>query len=283
MTALGWTLLPDTIQNVPLFIVLGSMAALLISGAKGGFGGSVGLLSVPMMIYACGGAASAESARLAAGIMLPVLIACDMVAMASWWRQWAWRPVWLMLPGAIVGMAAGGAAFAAFAKMEAGGQAKAANAVLMMGIGVIALGFVAIQAVRMLRTRPLAFRPVFWQGTCFGLAAGFTSTLAHAAGPITTMYLLPQRMPKAQYVATTVLYYWMGNLMKLGVYIPMRRLDRTSLAASLIFMPAVVVGTLMGVVLHRRIGQRSFDMIVYALLSLAGLKLILDSAGVLWA
>jgi hypothetical protein len=282
MEILAVSFIPDTVPSPWLFLLLGSLATLLVSAGKGGFGGSIGLLSTPMMIYACGGAASTDAAKLAIGTMLPLLIACDFVAVFKWWGKWSWRPVALMLPGVVLGIAAGGVALDAFRRLEAARQEKTANAILMLSIGIIAVLFVAVQAWRMTRRQPPAFRPVLWQGSCFGAAAGFTSTLSHAAGPITAIYLLPQQMPRGQYVATSVLYYWIGNALKLGVYIPLRRLDGTSLAASLVFLPAVLAGTLLGVFLHHRTGKRSFDAIVYGLLLLAGAKLLIDSLPQVW-
>ena len=282
MDILSVSFIPSTVPSPAVFLVLGSLSALLVSAGKGGFGGSVGLLSTPMMIYACGGAGSEGAGKLATGIMLPLLIACDCVAGVKWWGRWTWRPVALMLPGVVLGIAVGGVALDAFRRLEAAGQEKTANAILMLSIGVIALLFVAIQVWRMTRKRPPAFRPVLWQGTCFGLAAGVTSTIGHAAGPITAMYLLPQQMPKGRYVATTVLYYWIGNALKLGVFIPLGRLDATSFTASLAFLPAVVAGTLLGIFLHHRTGKRSFDFIVYGLLLLARVKLLMDSLPQLW-
>jgi hypothetical protein len=271
----AWTLLPEGIDPLA-FLLLGGLAALLVSAAKAGFGGSVGLLSAPMMIYACG-----RDVKLATGLMLPLLMAADQVAVVSWWRQWDWRTVRLLLGGAVVGVAGGGAALAWLEHLERTGAKQAANAWLMLAIGAIALGFVALQALRALRTRPLPFRPVLWQGTCFGAAAGLTSTLAHAAGPVTAMYLLPQRPPKHVYAASTVLYYWIGNALKLPVYLYLGRLDARAARAAAVLMPAVVAGTLLGLFCHRRLGQRQFNVVVYALLALTGVHLIVESVGIL--
>ena len=76
----------DVVKNltdVGTFLVLGVVAALLIGVAKAGFGGGIAILSGPLMIYACG-----ERARLAFGIMLPILMTCDVVAVFIWRRQW---------------------------------------------------------------------------------------------------------------------------------------------------------------------------------------------------
>ncbi len=277
MTMIGWAILPAEVGSLPAFLVLGCLAAMLVSVAKGGFGGSIGLLAGPIMIYACGG-----NARFALGLMLPLLIACDQVSLASWWRKWNLRSVLLLLPGAVVGIALGTAALWGFGQLDSGGQKQATNAWIQMGMGAIALGFVVLQAIRSLRTKPAAFRPVFWQGALIGTTAGFTSTLAHAAGPIVTMYMLPQRMPKGRYVATTVLYYWIGNLMKLPSYIALGLLGADSLRAAGVLAPAVVAGTLLGIFLHRRLGKRPFTGIVYVLLTLAGADLIRKAVTILW-
>jgi len=201
------------------------------------------------------------------------------VAIVSWWRKWNLRPVLLLLPGAVAGIALGTSALWGFRRLDADNQIT--NAWIQMGMGVIALGFVVLQAIRSLRSRPLAFRPVFWQGTLVGATAGFTSTLAHAAGPVVTMYMLPQRMPKGRYVATTVLYYWIGNLMKLPPYIALGLVNGSSLRAAGTLVPAVVAGTLLGIFLHKRIGDRSFTRIVYVLLALAGADLIRKAVTIL--
>ena len=85
-----------------------------------------------------------------------------------------------------------------------------------------------------------------------------TSTLAHAAGPIATMYLLPQQMPKGTYVATTVLFFAIVNQVKLIPYIALGLINTATLGAGLVLLPAVVVGAVLGLVLHGRIPQRQF-------------------------
>ncbi len=279
MAVLGFLLIPETIDNPLVFVVLGSISAILVSMAKAGFGGSIGILSFPLMLYACGG-----RAYLAAGVMLPLLIACDLVAVVSWWGKWSARPVRLLLPGALVGIAAGGVALWALRQFAgaATAQADRANAALTLAIGAIAILFVLLRGLRSLRGSPAAFRPVLWQGTLFGAAGGFTSTLAHAAGPIITMYMLPQQLGKGTYVASTVLYYWINNLIKLLPYFLLGMINTETLGAGMVLLPAVLGGTLLGLALHHRVGQRHFNGIVYALLTLAGIHLCVKGIEKLW-
>jgi hypothetical protein len=269
MDVLGWSLLPAEVGNVYLFLILGSLSALLVSMAKAGFGGSIGVLSFPVMVYAFGG-----NALLAAGTQLPLLIACDLVAVASWWGKWSFRTVWPLFPGATGGVLIGWAILWWLTSMEgqAGGAAatQKANAILSAIVGMIALGFVVLQAARSWSSNPPAFRPVFWQSMIAGGTAGAASTLAHAAGPITTMYLLPQRMPKGTFVASTVLYYTVFNQAKLIPYFALGLINLKTAGASLALLPAVIVGTLLGLFLHNRVAERQFTAVVYVLLTLAG-------------
>jgi hypothetical protein len=276
---LAWSFLPDGSANAAVFLLLGSASSMFMSIAKAGFGGSIGILSFPLMVYACGG-----NAILAAGIMLPLLIVCDYVAIVPWRGKWNLRAVALLLPGAAVGVAMGWAALWAFKQLGGAGSGEAtANACLTLSVGIIALLFVVLQTLAVIRSRPLAFRPVFWQGTCIGTAAGLTSTLAHAAGPIVSMYMLPQGMQKGQFVASTVLYYWIGNQLKVVPYVALGMLSAGTLGPSLALLPAVVAGTFAGLILHRHVAQRSFTGIVYVLLALAGAHMVVTAVAKLAA
>ena len=273
---LAASFLPPELPGALTFLLVGGVSAMLFSLAKTGFGGSVGLLAVPVMTYACGG-----NAKLATGIMLPLLIAADYVALVSWWRKWNARTVAMLLPGVVVGIAVGWGLLWGLQRVGSDGD-RVTNAGMMLGIGAISLGFVVLQLFRLLGRRTLAFRPVAWQGLCAGGAAGFTSTLAHAAGPITTMYLLPQKMPKGRFVATTALFYWINNQLKLVPYFALGLIHTGSMKASAALVPAMIAGALLGLFLHRRIGQKSFTGIVYVLLAGAGVDLIRKGATILW-
>ena len=277
MCILGWSPITPPADNLWAFLLLGTLSVLLVGAAKTGFGGSIGLLSVPIMVLACAG-----DARRATGIMLPLLILCDYVGMVKWRRQWDTRVVVLLLPGTLVGIAAGGTMLGAMRQISRGGSNDPANAALKLGIGLIALGFVALRGLGALRRRTGVLEPTLWHGTGAGLAAGVTSTFAHAAGPIISIYMLAQEMPKKRYVASTVLYYWIGNQLKLVPYFLLGMIDTSSLGASAVLAPAVVAGALLGVVLHRRVGQRQFAGIVYALLLLAGVHLCWQAGKALW-
>jgi hypothetical protein len=260
------------IGNVWLFLALGSLSAMLVSCAKAGFGGSIGILSMPIMVYACQG-----RTELALGVMLPILVACDQFSIVPWFGKWDRRIVLLLVPGLVAGVAIGSAALFGITRLNLSAHGHTGDAILTLGIGVIALGFVGIQVYRSVHPRPLPFRPVLWQGSAVGALAGFTSTLAHGAGPIVTMYMLPQNLAKEKFVASTVLYYWIGNLIKLPPYYWLGMLDGRVFLLSLTLVPAVGAGVALGIFLHKRVGQKQFTGAVYVLLALAGTQLVISA------
>lgn len=276
--AAAGSFLPDQIANVWLFLSVGSLSAMVFSLAKTGFGGGLGLLAVPIMIYACGG-----QSDLALGIMLPMLIAADYVAVISWWRVWKLRIVLSLLPGVVVGIALAWVSLWLLGRASGEvGQGRShkefTDAVLQIAVGLIALLFVSLRIVRYIRKKDLVFRPVPWQAVAAGGSAGFTSTLAHAAGPIATMYLLPQPLSKQQFVATSAAFFWFVNQLKLPAYWHLGMIRVDTLAAGGVLIPGIVAGAILGRVLHKRLGRRSFAGIVYALLAVAGADLVRKGA-----
>ncbi|MDP6545213.1 MAG: sulfite exporter TauE/SafE family protein [Phycisphaerae bacterium] len=262
---IAWTLIPQGIPDITLFLIVGSLSAMVFGMSKTGFGSGISILAVPMMIYAC-----SHNATLAVGIMLPILIVADYVAVITWWRKWSVRTVITLLPTTVLGIAIGWAALAGFRQMKIDPKTSAANAWLMLGIGMIALAFVGLHIFKRIVGQTASFRPRRWHTALAGSTAGFTSTLAHAAGPIITMYLLPQKKSKGTYVATTALFFWTANQIKLVPYLYLGMINTETLGAGLILLPAIVAGAMLGRFLHHRVGPTQFTVIVYILLALAG-------------
>jgi uncharacterized membrane protein YfcA len=262
---LAWSLIPQGIPDTTLFLIVGSLSAMVFGMSKTGFGSGISILAVPMMIYAC-----SHKAALAVGIMLPILIVADYVAVITWWRKWSVKSVIALLPSTVLGIAIGWAALAGFQHMKIDPKTSLANAWLMLGIGMIALAFVGLHIFKRIVGRTEAFKPSRRHTALTGTAAGFTSTLAHAAGPVITMYLLPQQKSKGSFVATTALFFWTANQIKLVPYLCLNMINTETLGAGLVLLPGIIAGAILGRFLHHRVGATQFTLIVYSLLALAG-------------
>jgi uncharacterized protein len=243
----------------PAFYLVAVAAVLLVGISKGGFGGG-GLFAVPAM-------ALIVPPAQAAAIMLPILLIMDGVGVHAYRRRFDRGAMLVMLPGAVLGIAAGGFAFGLLDP----------DAMRLL-IGALALGFVAWEVLGRGRLRPPA-RPRTWLGALCGAISGFTSTIAHAGGPPAALYLLPLRLDKTVFVGSTVIFFGLVNLMKLVPYALLGQFTTVNLATSLVLAPLAPLGVRLGVRLHHRISQATFYPIIYGIVALTGAKLIWDGLG----
>ena len=239
------------------FYLVAVPAILIVGISKGGFGGGLALVGVPLMSLVIPPAQ-------AAAVMLPILICMDAVGVGAYRKRFDRPTLRVMLPGSIVGIAIGGLMFGILDSSS-----------MRLVIGIIALVFVGHYFVGGGRLRPPAEpNPVF--GAICGGLAGFTSTLAHAGGPPAQMYLLPLKLDKTVYVATSVVLFAIINLVKLVPYALIGQFVLPNLWTSLVLAPLAPVGMLLGIWLHTRVEQALFYRLAYVFVAITGVKLIYD-------
>lgn len=225
--------------------------------SKGGFGGGIGLLSVPLMALVMPPAA-------AAAIMLPLLLLMDAIGVWVYRARWDRAAIGVMLPAALVGIALGTAAFGLLSD----------DAVRLV-LGIVSLLFAGNWLGGGMQKLPPT-RPRAWLGALCGGLAGLTSTLAHAGGPPATLYLLPLRLDKTVFVGTMTMLFAAINLAKLPPYLGLGLFSREVLAMCLVMAPLAAIGMLLGIWLHRRVADTAFYKLCYAMVVIAGIKLVWD-------
>jgi uncharacterized membrane protein YfcA len=240
----------------PLFWGVAVFSVLITGISKGGFGG-LALLAVPLM-------ALVISPVQAAGIMLPILIVMDWVGVWTYRKYWDRRLLVLLLPGAVLGIAAGG--------LLAG---YVDDQLVRICVGVIAVLF-PIYAVFKPRGGDAFIKDNRPLGLISGTVAGFTSFIAHAGGPPFQAYAIPQNLDKQIYAGTAVMFFFVVNFVKVLPYAMLGQFDQTNLTTSLILIPIAPFGVLFGAWLVKRIDQTLFYRILYGLIFSVGLKLLWD-------
>jgi uncharacterized protein len=230
--------------------MVGSLAAYMIGVAKTGAPG-VGSLMVPLMVLTTG------DARAAAGWTLPVLSTADVFAVIYWRRSADARRLFSMAPWTLVGMAVGAVAL------------SLSEPVIRRVIALILLLMLAIQ-IR--RRWGVALSGTGGTGF-YGIMSGFASTVANAASPVMNLYLLSQRLPKEQFVATGAWFFFVINLAKAPIYAWYRLFSPASLTFDLMVVPLVLAGALTGRWLVRRLHQDVFESLVLVLTGLCSLLL----------
>lgn len=242
----------------PLFFAAAIPAVLIAGISKGGFGGGVGFMAVPTM-------ALVIDPRLAAAIMLPILCVADLVSVGAFWRKADWRNLRIMLVGAVVGIGIGTATF----------RYMDTNSIRLI-VGTIAVAFCLHRWFFRARREGEATRPSRPKGGFWSAVSGFTSFISHAGGPPVAVYLLPQKLEKTTFQATTAVFFFSVNYVKLVPYALLGQFSTTNLTTSAVLLPVVVIGALFGVWLHHRTDEALFNKLIYIFVFLTGLKLLYD-------
>lgn len=249
----------------PLFWAVAIFAVLVVGLSKSGFVGSAGMMGVPLL-------ALVMPARDAAGMMLPVLLTMDAVAIWIYRRDANWKVLAIMLPGAAVGTLMGWALWSIVT-----------DAQVLLAVGVITLLFVA-DALLPIRKRLEGLPPSKPWGVFWGAFAGLTSFISHTGGPPFQIYTLPLRMTPVVFSATTAFFFAITNTMKLAPYAMLGQLSVSNIERAAILAPIGLLGVFAGVWLVRRISAKAFYQIAYVLIAVIALKLIYDGAmGVFFA
>jgi len=188
------------------FWVVGVLAMLVISVSKAGFGGGPGVLATPMMVAVC-------HPDMAIGVMLPVMIMCDVFVVVIYWRECDWKKMGVLLAGFAIGIW-----IADKYLLDIPGR----EVWLKAAIGILSIVFGTSYFIKeKLKTKyklPWWFASI-WMGLLFGTIAGITSTLAHAAGPVLTMYLVALGFEQARFMGTMVCFAFFGNWMKVPTFL----------------------------------------------------------------
>jgi uncharacterized protein len=246
---------------------LGALSALMVGVSKTAIPGA-GILVAPLLARAFGGFPSV-------GIMLPMLIFGDFFAVAWYRRHAQWDKIVGLLPWVIGGMAVGTAA------LWMVGESKSTKDVLGVVIGILVLAMLVLYFVQdRLDERFTPKSPIGVAG--IGAAAGFTTMVSNAAGPVMSIYMAAHRLPKKQFMGTLAWYFLLLNLSKVPVYLLLTHthpdkpiMTPHSLLFNLAICPVIVVGVFIGKWLLPRISQEVFERAVIILAALAAVKLII--------
>ncbi len=217
-----------------------------------------GLASIAVALYAL-----VLPAKESTGVMLVLLLLVgDVLAVWAYRRDADRALLARLVPSVVLGVLAG----AAFLRWSTQDQTR-------RGIGVVLLALVALTVFQRRRDRrgraPVPVR------TAYGALAGFTTMVANAGGPVTSMYFLACRFSVAAFLGTTAWFFFAVNLVKLPFTVSMGLIRPEHLALDLVLAPVVVLAALAGRRLAARLPLRVFEPLVIATTVIAAVPLVL--------
>ena len=284
------------------------LAIFLIGVTKSGFGAGVGLMIVPMMAIAMGHIPGRGS-EAALGLMLPLLVLGDLIAVWQYRDLFRKRLVPIpvatavtvgaennpsaeanptedrapadapspigvvkrLLPATAVGVVLGGLMLWWFHQ-----QTAIVGALIRIEIGIESIALVGLHWWRQTRGVQQHLLKEPWRSHLTGGFAAVSSTLAHAAGPIVTMYLLPLRLDRSMFVGACAIYFFILNTAKLPAYYWADQFKHAEWSFTIWFTPLVVAGALFGRWLNKRLSDKAFGRIVYFVTFLLGWYILID-------
>jgi uncharacterized protein len=241
------------------FWTVAVLAIFIVALSKSGLVGSLGMVGVPLLSLVM-------PARDAAGMMLPLLLVMDAIAVWTYRKDADWRILKIMLPGAMVGTIIGWVLWS-----------FVSDDMVLLFVGVLTLLFI-LDALLPIRKKLLGLPPSKPWGAFWGGFAGFTSFISHTGGPPFQIYVLPQKLSPVIFSGTTAFFFAIVNTAKLVPYFFLGQLNVANLTHAAILVPVAIAGVLLGVLLVRRISVKRFYQLTYWLVFLLALKLIYDGA-----
>ena len=240
-----------------LFFLCVVPAIMLYGIAKSGLGGSMTLISIPLMTVVM-------PLGQALAIVLPILILSDMVAVYKFRKNFDGETLKLLMPGAAIGIFIGSITFTFFSE-----------SLLKFIIGL--MGFMFAGHYFLFKSKKIVpLKKSFIKGGICSVISGFTSFCVHAGGTPLSVYLLPLRMKKEIYVGTRIIFFTCVNLIKFPFYISLSIVTLESFKYSLLLFPLAVIGISIGYQILKIIKEALFYNIIYFLILFSSFKLIVD-------
>ncbi len=237
-----------------------ALGAFFVGLGKGGLPG-VGNLTVVLL-------ALALPAKASVGILLPILISADIVAVLVYRRHALWPYIIKLAPSMVVGIVIG---FFVFSRVD-DGQVR-------FLIGFILLSMTAVHFIRKWMRRQateadrLPHHPLFIGAT--GIIGGFATMVANAAGPVASLYFIASGLPKYAYIGTSAWFFLLANCFKVPFMMRLGIIDAASIRFSASFMVFSVLGAVIAPFLVKHINQKAFEILIWVFVVIGGLKLII--------
>jgi uncharacterized membrane protein YfcA len=217
-----------------------AVAAFLVGVSKTSVGG---LAALSVAVFA-----AVLPARQSTGTLLPLLIVGDVLAVSTYRQHANWTLLRRLLPWVALGLPLG-ALFVA----------RVADDTMRRSIAVLLLVLLGLQVVTQRRRTDASptHSPALPAGV--GVAAGFCTMVANAAGSVMAQYLLLMRAPKLAFLGTSAWFFLVVNLAKLPFTGALGLVSGPLLLLDLTLAPLVVAGGLVGRHVAGRLQQHHFE------------------------
>ncbi|WP_271274089.1 sulfite exporter TauE/SafE family protein [Aliamphritea hakodatensis] len=237
-------------------LIILTVAGFLTGFSKFSVGG-MGLLILPVLMLAFPGTA-------ALGIIVPLFMMTDALTMWPYRKGADWGFISRLVPMMLAGILAG--------SLLLTDMDVQLFSLLLGGLILLALmlGFVFDRLGAGWLRKPSVM-------AVMGFFTGIVGLLANAAGPLVSLFLLEQKLSKRSYVSTRCWMATLTNLAKVPVLMYLGILTQDSLEVSVLAVPGLLLGGLIGYCFLGTLSAAQFKWIIRGLAAVAATKLLLFS------
>lgn len=209
-------------------LILAFTAAFLLGVGKGGIKG-LSILTVTLMALVYG-------AKSSTGIILPLLIAGDIMAVIYFKKYTKWKYLVHFLPWMLVGVV-----IASFVGKDIPETTFKNWMAVIILFSVVFMWFSESTAKKVMPGNKLF-------GGAVGFAAGFTTMIGNLAGPFANLFFLATRLPKNEIIGTSAWVFFIVNNFKVPFHVfSWKTITWETLQTNLTLVPFVVIGFFVGV------------------------------------
>ena len=229
-------------------------AALLLGIAKSGIKG-LAVLIVTVLALVYGGKEST-------GILMPLLICGDILAVIYYKRHVKWVYLIKLLPWMVTGVLIG----VVLGKDLPEDLFKSGMAVIII---------ISVAMMYYWERKKERKTPKHWSfAALMGIMAGFTTMVGNLAGAFSNIYFLAIKLPKNEFIGTAAWLFFIINLFKIPFHIwSWGTINQLSFQISLSLVPAVILGFMFGISLVKKIKNDRYRQLILLLTGLGGLAI----------
>ena len=242
-----------TFGQLALLALLGFFIGIDKMGLRGG-----PVIVVPFL-------ATAFGARFTAGLIAPLLLGADLIAIIVYRRNCNKRLVFNVMVWAAIGLVIGALV----------GEVVP-DEIFQIILGIILIILLSVMMFLEFSRGEVEIpdRPFITAPICS--TAGFASMIGNAAGPILSLFLLAKKIPKQSFLGSSAMIFLILNSLKLPLHIfYWNTVTVTSMKMDLLCIPFILIGAAVGKPLVALIPEKPFRYFIMAGALIGAVRLFL--------
>jgi uncharacterized membrane protein YfcA len=240
----------STLQWVAICIAI-FLLGLSKSGIKG-----IGIVLVIILAFVFGEKAST-------GILLPMLICADIMAVIYYNRHANWKYIKKLMPWMVIGVLVG----------------------VWLGNDISELLFKRIMAVIIIVSVLIMFYTESRKSSLIptnklfsisaGFLAGFSTMIGNLAGPIANVYFLAMRLPKNEFIGTVAWLFFIINIFKLPFhFFVWKTVTKETLILNIVLFPVIFVSFFSGIWIVKQISNVNYRRLILIITAIGGVFML---------